>query len=83
MTNSSKSPRTLWHQLLGKVLEELLPPVGITVYVDFPVMSQPPQADIVLLRREQKYFGLESKIYLGSSKLKFGLRPKSLSGILF
>jgi hypothetical protein len=30
----------------------------------------------------EKYFGLESKIYLGSSKLKFGLRPKSLSGIL-
>jgi hypothetical protein len=31
----------------------------------------------------EKYFSLESKIYLGSSKLKFGLWPKSLSGILY
>jgi hypothetical protein len=30
----------------------------------------------------EKCFGLESKIYLGSSKLKFGLQPKSLSEIL-
>jgi hypothetical protein len=30
----------------------------------------------------EKYFDLESKIYLGASKLKFELLPKSLSGIL-
>jgi hypothetical protein len=43
--------KTLWHRLLGSVLEELLSPVGIEVYTDLPLMSNPPEADILLLRR--------------------------------
>jgi hypothetical protein len=50
MTNPRTN--TQWHRLLGKLLEELLTPVGITVYTDFPVMSDPPAADILLLRRQ-------------------------------
>jgi hypothetical protein len=53
MTHSSSASKTLWHRLLGKLLEELLTPVGISVFVDCPVMSQPPKADIVLLQRHQ------------------------------
>jgi hypothetical protein len=51
MTHSSSS-KTLWHRLLGKLLEELLTPVGISVYIDSPVMSQSPKADILLLQRD-------------------------------
>ncbi len=46
------TPQTQWHRLLGALLEELLTPVGITVMTGFPIMSNPPEADILLLRRE-------------------------------
>ena len=52
MTHSSTTSKTLWHRLLGKLLEELLTPVDITVSVDSPVMSQSPKADILLLQRK-------------------------------
>ncbi len=48
-----KTPKTRWHRLLGKLLEELLAPVGIGVHTEFPVMADPPKADILLLRREK------------------------------
>jgi len=44
--------KTRWHRLLCKMFEELLTPVGIEVYTEFPVMTDPPKADILLLRRE-------------------------------
>lgn len=43
---------THWHQLLGKLLEELLPAVRITVQTEFNIMSNPPRIDVVLLRRQ-------------------------------
>ena len=46
-----KTPKTRWQRLLGKMSEELLTPVGIEVYPEFPVMAGPPEADILLLRR--------------------------------
>ncbi len=48
MTDTQK---TRWHRLLGKFLEELLVPVGIAVYTEFPVMNNPPEVDILLLRK--------------------------------
>lgn len=51
MKKSSSPPKTRWHLLLGKLLEELLSPVDISVLTDFAVMSETPQADILLLRR--------------------------------
>ena len=44
--------KTQWHRLLGKHLELLLTPVGITVQTEPQVMSEPPKVDILLLRRE-------------------------------
>ena len=43
---------TRWHRLLAKMLEVLLTPVDITVTPDFPIMSNPPEADILLIRRD-------------------------------
>ena len=51
---AKKKTRTRWHRLLGKLLEETLAPVGVTVQTEFPIMSNPPQADILLLRREKE-----------------------------
>ena len=44
--------RTQWHRLLGAMLEMLLTPVGITVQTEVQVISDPPKADVLLLRRK-------------------------------
>ncbi len=51
MKHTSPASKTRWHHLLGKLLEELLTPVNISVFTDFAVMSDTPQADLLLLRR--------------------------------
>ncbi len=51
MENTSQTGKTRWHRLLGRLFEELLVPVGVSVYTEFPVMSQSPEADILLLRK--------------------------------
>ncbi len=43
---TSNTPKTRWHRLLGTLLEKLLSPVGVTVSTEVPIMSNPPQADI-------------------------------------
>ena len=52
MAQESAAAQTQWHRLLGQLLEELLTPVGITVLTGFPIMTNPPEADVLLLRRE-------------------------------
>ncbi|MFN8493958.1 MAG: hypothetical protein U0350_40540 [Caldilineaceae bacterium] len=47
-----RSAKTQWHHLLGRLLELLLTPVGITVQTELQVMSEPPKVDILLLRRK-------------------------------
>jgi hypothetical protein len=51
--------RTLWHQILGRIFQFLLTPIGITVLTDVEVMANPPQADILLLKRENLPFPTE------------------------
>jgi len=50
---NTETPKTRWHELVAKMLEELLTPVGIEVYTEFPVMADPPKADILLLRKDE------------------------------
>ncbi len=52
MTTRQNKSLTRWHRLLAKMLEELLTPVNITVISDFKIMSSPPEADILLIRRK-------------------------------
>jgi hypothetical protein len=49
---TTPSERTLWHRLLGKMLELLLTPVGISVQCEVQIVSDPPRMDILLLRRD-------------------------------
>ncbi|MCB0065317.1 MAG: hypothetical protein KDE19_24500, partial [Caldilineaceae bacterium] len=44
--------KQLWHRLLAKLLELLLSPVGVTVLSELPATSNPPEIDVLLLRRE-------------------------------
>jgi hypothetical protein len=73
----STTQKTLWHRLLGSVLEQLLSPVGILVQTDVPVMSDPPEADIILLRRESPTWTSEQL-----ARLPDGIRHSQASHIL-
>jgi hypothetical protein len=46
------SPKIQWHRFLAKMFEELLTPLDVTVISDFPVMTNPPEGDILLIRRD-------------------------------
>jgi len=49
---SDTQSKIMWHVLFGMLLEELLPPVGISVQKELQLLSKPPKADIVLLKRK-------------------------------
>jgi len=76
-TPDSPAPRTLWHRLLATLLEELLSPVGIQVYTDFPLLSKSPEADILLLRRDSPQWTTAQRL-----RLPDGIRDSSASHIL-
>ena len=69
--------RTLWHRLLGKELELVLTPVGITVLTEVQVSSNPPKADILLLRRFGNTWTTEQLPFLPD-----GIRDSRASHIL-
>ncbi|MDM8515777.1 hypothetical protein QUF76_06225 [Desulfobacterales bacterium HSG16] len=75
---SDNESKTIWHELLGQMLEELLVPVGITVETDVSVMSKPPKADILLLRSEQQETWSEEQ----RERLPDGIRDVSASHVL-
>ena len=75
---ANKKAKTQWHRLLGTLLEETLSPVGITVQTEVAIMSNPPRADIVLLRREQD----ESWTPAQYGRLPDGVRDSNAKHIL-
>jgi len=48
-----------WHRAFAELLRELFTPLDIAVFPEVPVMSQPPQVDILLFRREQAVWTAE------------------------
>ena len=77
MKKAKKKSRTLWHRILGKILEELLTPFGISVHTETPVMSNPPQLDILILRRNQEQWTSEQLAILPD-----GIRDSQATDIL-
>ncbi len=73
----TKKKRTKWHQLLGSMLKELLSPMNILVQPDVKVMINPPEADILLLRRDSPKWTAEQM-----SCLPDGIRDSTCSHIL-
>ena len=70
-------PHTRWHRLLGKLLEEWLTPVDIAVQTEVPLLSEPPQADILLLRHSGSRWTKEQ-----AERLPDGLRQSRASHLL-
>ena len=57
MTDQPK--KISWHSLLAQALKELMSPVDIQVLTEVQVTSEPPKADIILLRREGNTWTIE------------------------
>jgi hypothetical protein len=54
---------TRWHRIFGKLLKELLTPLGIIVQTDVIVTSDP-QADVILIRKQGKTWTTDQKFWL-------------------
>jgi len=77
MEEISQPRGTRWHRLLGTLFEELLSPTGVSVFTDFPVMAESPEADILLLRKEPGKWTAEQAAFLPD-----GIRDSSAAHIL-
>ena len=66
-----------WHCLLARALKELLNPVNIQVLTEVQILSDPPKADIILLRREGKTWTKEQRDCLAD-----GLRDTDAERVL-
>jgi hypothetical protein len=78
MDNFDPTKKTLWHQILSHILKQLLTPLGITVLSDVKVMTNPPEADILLLRRKDSNHWTEKQL----EQLPDGIRDSTASHIL-
>jgi hypothetical protein len=72
-----REPRIKWHRILGKLFELLFQAMGVTVNVDFNLMSDPPRSDIMLLRCDSPTWTKEQQ-----SRLPDGIRSSLASHIL-
>jgi hypothetical protein len=52
--NKTDTRHNPWHKLLGKIFEELLTPLNVTVETSLRIMAESPEADVLLIRRNQQ-----------------------------
>jgi hypothetical protein len=74
---SVKKQKTSWHRLLARLLEIVLSPVDIEVLPDVSVMTDPPEADILLLRRQTAQWTAAQRALLPD-----GIRDSNASHVL-
>ncbi|MCL4867933.1 MAG: hypothetical protein KJ063_03105 [Anaerolineae bacterium] len=74
---SNPPDKTFWHRLLALLLTYILTPINIHVQTDVPVMGDPPEVDILLLRREGKQWTPEQR-----ERLPDGIRDGSAHTVL-
>ncbi len=57
-----------WHRWFGNLFKEALTPLGIEVKTEFFVMTDPPSADIVIIRKPMKEWTKEQSFFLPDGK---------------
>jgi hypothetical protein len=75
--STEKKPNNSWHRLLARLLEIVLSELDIEVQPNVEVMTEPPEADILLLRRNTPYWTAEQR-----ANLPDGIRNSEASHIL-
>ncbi|MDM8517094.1 hypothetical protein QUF76_12905 [Desulfobacterales bacterium HSG16] len=51
MSDKTEKSEIRWHRWFGTVFEEVLIPLGLDVQTEHPVMIDPPEADVVIIRK--------------------------------
>ncbi len=51
--DGTESGKTLWHMWFGNFFKASLIPLGVDVHTGYPVMREPPEADIIIIRKNQ------------------------------
>ncbi|TGO03522.1 hypothetical protein PN36_05100 [Candidatus Thiomargarita nelsonii] len=77
MDNEDDNEKTYWHQILGRLFEFLLVPVGISVFTDVKVVKKLPEADVILLRLDSENWTKEQR-----ERLPDGIRDSATKYIL-
>jgi len=72
-----KKQKTSWHRLLARLLELVLSPLKIEVLPDVSVMTDPPEVDVLLLRRQTAKWTAAQRAFLPD-----GIRNSKASHIL-
>jgi hypothetical protein len=75
--NESQSQQTDWHLPFGESLEWDLTPVGVPIYPEALVMSQPPRVDVLIPRQPKTAWTAEQL-----ERLPDGIRQNTASHIL-
>jgi hypothetical protein len=75
--DSTEQQKTFWHRLLARLLELILSPLDIEVQHDVSVMAEPPEADILLLKRKTGHWTEAQRAHLPD-----GIRDSEASHIL-
>ena len=57
----SRKAKTWWHAILARMLDELLSPFQIEIYTNLPIMTYPPEADIIIIRRKGEKWTSEQR----------------------
>ncbi len=76
-SNAAETGKTRWHRILGRLLEGLLPPVGVLVFTDYALMSESPKTDILLLENKGRRWTKRQK-----ERLPDGVRDAKAGRIL-
>jgi predicted nucleic-acid-binding Zn-ribbon protein len=54
MNTEKKKPKTHWHEWFAAFVKIFLSPVGLDVKTDLPVMSELPEADVIIINKHNK-----------------------------
>lgn len=61
---TQKKPKTRWHRILGRLFKLSLTSLNVAVSSDFPLLSDPPRGDVLLLRRQHADWTAAQRAFL-------------------
>ncbi|MCP4347247.1 MAG: hypothetical protein GY795_17180 [Desulfobacterales bacterium] len=62
--DNTKSEKKPWHMWFGNMFKTSLVPLGVEVHTGYPVMKEPPEADVIIIRKNQEKWTPEQLKYL-------------------
>ncbi len=64
MSTEDKTENTLWHLWFSNYFKASLGHLGVEVHTGYPVMNEPPEADVIIIKKKQGEWTPEQMRYL-------------------